>query len=266
MRNFFLFLVFNVLFGFTALAQQIDTLNIFSPSMAKTVKTIVINPLGGNNLPVVFILHGYSGNPERTLQKDIPSLFKMSADYKMIFVVPDGNYDSWYIDSPVSNSKYETFITSELVPFINSNYHTEKSKKAVVGWSMGGHGALYLGMRHPDTFSAIGSICGAINFLPYGKEYGVTKILGNRSARWKNFTAISQAKKVKKSTQKILISCGVDDPFIRQNRELHKLFLKNRINHFYIESPGKHNAEYWSAAAENQIYLLNRYFQENDEK
>lgn len=57
----------------------------------------------------------------------------------MVFVLPDGNYDSWYIDSP--NLKYETFIAKELTGFIQKNYHSDQSKTALMGWSM-------MGMAH----------------------------------------------------------------------------------------------------------------------
>lgn len=231
--------------------------------MKKSVKTLVVTPSNEKNLPTVYILHGYSGYPERTLQKDIPSLLELSVKYKMIFVLPDGNYDSWYIDSPISNSKYETFITSELVNLINSKYETEKSKKAIIGWSMGGHGALYLGLRHPEIFSGIGSICGAIDFIPYGSDYGIKKVLGNNPKDWENYTALSQVNKIKKIGQKILISCGINDVFIEQNRRLHETLQNLNVEHYYIETAGMHNADYWSIAAKDQIYLMNQYFTEN---
>lgn len=262
----FLFLITGLFFGFTASAQKVDTLSVHSPSMKKSVNTIVVSPSNEINLPTVYILHGYSGYPERTLQKDIPSLLELSVKYKMIFVLPDGNYDSWYIDSPISNSKYETFIASELAKFIDLKYETEKSKKAIIGWSMGGHGALYLGLRHPEIFSGIGSICGAIDFIPYGKEYGVTKILGSNQKDWENYTALSQVNKIKKTGQKILISCGINDVFIEQNRRLHETLQNLNVEHYYIETAGMHNADYWSVAAKHQIYLMNEYFRENEKK
>ncbi|MCL6217057.1 alpha/beta hydrolase [Zunongwangia pacifica] len=253
-----------IMFCINAFAQQIDTLEVYSTSMQKEVKTIVITPSGNNNLPTVYVLHGYSGYPERTLKKDIPSLIKLSSSYNMNFVLPDGNYDSWYIDSPIKNSKYETFITTELVDYIDHKYHTQKSQKAIMGWSMGGHGALYLGARHPELFSAIGSISGAINMLPYGEDYGVPKILGANKNNWKAYTASSQIEQFKNSVQKIIISCGYDDVLIEQNRKLHKRLIELNIPHIYIESPGKHDAAYWSEAAKTQLFLINTLFKRNE--
>ncbi|GGF68319.1 hypothetical protein GCM10011397_09090 [Wenyingzhuangia marina] len=253
-----------LLFCANAFSQQVDTLKIYSPLMEKDIKTIVVTPSKKKNLPIVYILHGYSGYPQRTLKKDIPSLLELSVKYEMIFVLPDGNYDSWYFDSPIKNSKYEGFITSELVRYIHHKYDTKNAQKAIMGWSMGGHGALYLGARHPQIFSAIGVICGAIDFVPYGEKYGIPKILGNSKKHWKNYTALSQIEKLKNSNQKLLISCGIDDPFIDENRKLHKKLIQLGIPHIYEESSGKHNAKYWSMAAKTQLFFLNEIFRSNE--
>ncbi|WP_417888023.1 alpha/beta hydrolase [Zunongwangia sp.] len=264
MKRLFLLFAFLIVYCTNALAQQIDTLEVYSKSMKKNIETIVITPSKNKNLSIIYVLHGYSGNPERTLKKDIPTLLKLSVTYNMVFVLPDGNYDSWYIDSPIKNSKYETFITSELNSYINKKYHTQQSQKAIMGWSMGGHGALYLGARHPKLFSAIVSISGAINMLAYGEDYGVTKILGNNKEKWKAYTASSQIEKLKNSNQKILISCGYNDVLIEQNLELHKKLIALNIPHYYEESPGKHNADYWADAANTQIYILHKFFKNNE--
>ncbi|WP_157136789.1 alpha/beta hydrolase [Galbibacter orientalis] len=265
MKNSMVFFAFILLICPKAFSQHIDTLEVYSSSMKKNIKTIVITPSKSKNTPTVYILHGYSGYPKRTLKKDIPSLLELSLKYKMIFVLPDGNYDSWYIDSPIKNSKYETFITAELVQYIDDKYDTEKYQRAIMGWSMGGHGALYLGARHPEIFSAIGTISGAIDFLPYGERYGVRKVLGQNKNIWKNYTAISQIEKLHNTNQKILISCGFDDPFIEQNRKLHEQLIQLHIPHNYEESPGKHNAKYWSIAAKIQLYHLNETFKNNEQ-
>lgn len=59
---------------------------------------------------------------------------------------------SQYINSTVIG-RYEDYIVKEIVPFIDYNYNV--SKRAVLGKSSGGYGALSLGMHHPQSFSAI---------------------------------------------------------------------------------------------------------------
>ncbi|MBO6184806.1 MAG: prolyl oligopeptidase family serine peptidase [Chryseobacterium sp.] len=250
--------------GTGMVAQKIDTLSVYSASMNKKIKTLVVSPSHSKNkkLPTVYVLHGYSGYPKRTLVQDIPSLSVLSEEMQMIFVLPDGNYDSWYIDSP--NLKYETFIAKELTGFIQKNYSSDSSKTALIGWSMGGHGALYIGARHQKIFSAVGSICGVIDFVPFGKEYGVPKLLGENTENWTPYTAISQIDKLKNSRQKILISCGTEDILLAQNRKFHEQLILLNIPHIYEERPGAHDAAYWSKAAVTQIFQLNQFFTNHD--
>jgi len=59
---------------------------------------------------------------------------------------------SQYINS-TAIGRYEDYIVEEIVPFINQNYNV--SKRAVLGKSSGGYGALSMGMHHPQTFDAI---------------------------------------------------------------------------------------------------------------
>nr|WP_262908789.1 alpha/beta hydrolase family protein [Chryseobacterium turcicum] len=232
--------------------------------MNKEIKTLVLHPSNEKNekLPTVYILHGYSGYPKRTLIQDIPSLVKLSEEMKMIFVLPDGNYDSWYIDSP--HLMYETFIAKELTGFIQKNYSSDQSKTALMGWSMGGHGTLYIGARHQNVFGAIGSICGVIDFVPFGREYGIPKLLGENTEKWSSYTAISQIDKLKDSRQKILISCGTGDPLITQNRKFHEQLIKLNISHIYEERPGGHDANYWSKTAVTQIFQIKQFFANHD--
>nr|WP_294781309.1 alpha/beta hydrolase family protein [uncultured Flavobacterium sp.] len=246
------------------LAQKVDTLEVYSASMQKKIKTLVISPDQKikKNIPSVYILHGYSGNPKRTMQQDIPSLLNLSREMQTYFILPDGNYDSWYIDSQTTGSKYETFIAKELVSYIDEHYKTDPSKTAIMGWSMGGHGALYIGARHQNIFEVIGSICGALDFTYYGKDYGVQKLLGENNATWKEYTALSQINRLVNSKQKILISCGTDDYLIGQNRELHQKLIDLKVPHIYEERPGAHDAAYWSKAADTQLFQINNFFKE----
>ncbi|MGE0389586.1 MAG: alpha/beta hydrolase [Candidatus Nitrosocosmicus sp.] len=61
---------------------------------------------------------------------------------------------SQYINSSAVG-RYEDYVVDEIVPFIDRNYNV--SKRAVLGKSSGGYGALSMGMHHPQIFSAIGA-------------------------------------------------------------------------------------------------------------
>lgn len=64
--------------------------------------------------------------------------------------------NSFYINSELNNVQYETYFIEELIPFIDTNFNTlaDRNFRAIMGQSMGGYGALLLGMRNPNTFAA----------------------------------------------------------------------------------------------------------------
>jgi S-formylglutathione hydrolase FrmB len=126
--------------------------------MKKNIKAVVITPDSykeAKALPVVYLLHGYSGNYADWITK--AAGFEKAVDlYNMIIVCPDGN-NSWYWDSPLDEKyKYETYVSGELVKWVDGRYKTIKSRegRAITGLSMGGHGALYLALKHQDIFGA----------------------------------------------------------------------------------------------------------------
>ena len=67
---------------------------------------------------------------------------------------------------------------------------------------------------------------------------------------------------VEKNKLKLIIDCGVDDFFIDVNRKLHDKMLTLKINHDYIERPGKHNIDYWENSLKFQLLFFNNFFKE----
>ena len=154
-------------------AAKVDTLLIKSPSMNKDVQVVVVTPdaaLGKKAVacPTIYLLHGYGGNAKTWI--DIkPNLPQIADEKGIIFVCPDGK-NSWYWDSPVDpRSRYETYVSAELVSCVDSLYRTVRSRRgrAITGYSMGGHGALWLAFRHPDVFGACGSMSGGVDIRPF---------------------------------------------------------------------------------------------------
>ena len=149
-------------------AAVIDTVQTLSTTMKKQIKAIVITPdnySNGKEFPVVYLLHGFSGNYKDYINQ-VKGIEKWTDIYDMIIVCPDGGFSSWYFDSPVDkNMKYETYISSELVTWIDKNYKTIKTSngRAISGLSMAGHGALYIALRHQDVFGSAGSMSGGVD-------------------------------------------------------------------------------------------------------
>lgn len=250
-------------------AQKVTHQEVFSAKMNKNVKTIIITPdmQQGATYPSVYILHGYSGNPERTIKQDIPDLVQKAQEYKTIYVLPDGNYNSWYVDSPlVKDSQYQTFIGQELVDFVNKNYPVKNDKKnrGILGWSMGGYGAVNIGTAYNHTFGIVGSSCGALDFNSFGEgytHYQVDKVLGSAISLNPKFLTDNKVKTMATAEQQYIFDCGTEDTqMIEMNRKFHKKLTDLEIQHLYIESLGIHDPKYWSRSLSEQLTLFNRFF------
>ncbi len=263
-------LVFPVIVSFLSFthAARVDTVDTFSPSMNKVIKAVVITPDsydGMKEFPVVYLLHGYSGSYRDWVR--LAKNVEVYADKLNILIVcPDGGYGSWYWDSPADPSfKYETFMVSELIPWVDDHYKTIKDKKGrgITGLSMGGHGALYLAIRHQDVFGAAGSMSGGVDIRPFPNNWDMAKRLGAYAEfpdRWEKHTVMNLLHLLKPNALALIVDCGTEDFFLKVNERLHQELLYRNIPHDYIVRPGAHNWPYWANAVSYQLLFMSRFF------
>jgi S-formylglutathione hydrolase FrmB len=254
---------------FAAFPASVDTVNIFSPSMHKSIKCVVIRP--GNyqklqlHFPVVYLLHGYSDHCD-TWVKTVPTVKNYADDMQLIIVCPDGGYSSWYFDSPLDSAfRYDTHISREVVPYIDGQYRTipDRDHRAITGHSMGGHGALYLALRHPDVFGAAGSMSGGVDLRPFPMEWDIAKRIGDAqtyAVNWNERSIVTMVGHPLSQPVSMMIECGTGDFFYQVNLQLHDKMLDLKIPHDYVERPGSHTWSYWANAIEYQLLFFKKHF------
>ncbi|MDR0582076.1 MAG: esterase family protein [Prevotellaceae bacterium] len=254
---------------FNAGAARVDSVAIVSAAMNVPVKTVVIvpdavRPHPAQNYPVIYLLHGYSGNEQSwiTTKPDLP---RIADERGVIFVCPDGK-NSWYLDSPMDTlSKYETFISVELVAYVDTHYPTlaGRAYRAITGLSMGGHGALYNAFRHKDVFGAVGSTSGAVDIRQRGSNYGLVNLLGDLSTHRENWESRSVHKQIAligNGDLAIYFDCGVSDFCFPLNEALHRALWEKGIDHEYTTRQGAHNHTYWNNAIDYHILFFCKFF------
>ncbi len=259
-----------LLIAVATFAGKVDTVYFYSKALKKETKFTIATPenysLKKNQYPVVYLLHGHSGNYSDWSQ--ITSLAAKADELNVIIVCPDGGYNSWYFDSPVDSAvRYETMVSVELINYIDTHYATiaDRKHRAITGLSMGGHGGLYLGFRHKDLFGAVGSTSGGVDIRPFPKNWQLSKVLGDletHTANWDSNTVINLVDRVKNGEQKIIVDCGTGDFFLEVNRKLHQKLLELKIDHDYTERPGGHNRPYWNNSIDYQLLFFKKYFEE----
>ena len=147
-----------LLIGMISMAYTEKNEKVYSKSLNKDVDVTLTLPSSyekGKDYPVIYTLNGWSGNNRNFPDK--MNIGELSDKYDIIYVSPDGGYDTWYISN-------ENFISNELIKYIDGKYKTDKKreKRAITGLSMGGFGAFYLGIKHKDIFGNIGSMSGGV--------------------------------------------------------------------------------------------------------
>jgi S-formylglutathione hydrolase FrmB len=252
----------------TAQAAIVDTIQVYSQSMQKNIKAVIVTPdnyASAKVLPVVYLLHGYSGNHLDWINK-AKGFEKASDQYNLIIVCPDGGFSSWYWNSPDDpKSQYETFVSDELVKAVDSQFKTIKDRKgrAITGLSMGGHGALYLALKHQEVFGPAGSMSGGVDIRPFPNNWDIAKRLGTyaeQPERWEKNTVINLLNLLTPNSMAIIVDCGTEDFFFKVNENLHQQLLYLNIPHDFITRPGGHSWPYWTNAVKFQMLFMSNYF------
>ena len=117
--------------------EQADTVEILSTKMGRLIKNTIILPSqyfedeSSNVLyPVIYLLNGHGGGYS-SWGLIRPDLDYIASELGAIIVCPDGE-NSWYWDSPINpSSQFETYVSTELVGYIDDNYRTIHTRSRV---------------------------------------------------------------------------------------------------------------------------------------
>lgn len=113
--------------------------------------------------PVLYALHGYSiGAEQWTHEIHVPQTIEGAfalGSKEMIVVLPDSKtvYGGSMYSRSQTTGDFEQFIAHDLVSYIDAHYRTipDRKSRGLVGHSMGGYGALRIGMKYPDVYGAL---------------------------------------------------------------------------------------------------------------
>jgi S-formylglutathione hydrolase len=132
--------------------------------------------------PVLYLLHGYTDSDARwfglmgkhflSVQAAVDKAYANGAR-ELIIVMPDAftKYAGSMYSSSVTTGDWETFVTRDLVAYVDKHYRTiaKPASRGLAGHSMGGYGTVRLGMKHPGIFSslyALSPCCMGANLQP----------------------------------------------------------------------------------------------------
>lgn len=154
----------------SALPAGLQTVSFFSPAVSRQMKFDMVLPPGydesDERYPVIYLLHGYMQN-YTVWGRNLGAAFYARHFSDLIVVMPDAG-NSWYINYASSEANqrnnWEDHIVRDVIGHVDSNFRTiaRREGRAIAGLSMGGYGAIMLGLRHPDRFVSMASTSGAL--------------------------------------------------------------------------------------------------------
>ena len=218
-------------------------INYYSEPLQKQTGMIVIASGCGAPCPVVYLLHGLSD--DYTIWQRRTSIERYVERCDFIVVMLDGAR-SFYTDMPGGLGNYEQHILYS-VRFIDATFRTIDSPAArgIEGLSMGGYGAIKLGLKYPEIFGSAVSHSGALDITALLQAHDMPDmhaIYGEQVKPDEDCLALAARPGPKPALR---IDCGVDDFLIEQNRRFHAHLASLNIPHEYAEFPGEHTWDYW---------------------
>jgi S-formylglutathione hydrolase len=130
-----------------------------------------------------------------------------------------GSGASFYVNATqepwARHYKMADYLVKELVPLILQNFYCYDSRVHIMGHSMGGHGALTLGLRNPDLFASISAFAPILNptKCPWG-EKAFKGYLGDSREQWKEYDATCLVAAAQGENIPLLIDQGLADEFL----------------------------------------------------
>ncbi|MFQ6003947.1 MAG: alpha/beta hydrolase [Woeseia sp.] len=210
---------------------------------------------GGKSYPVVYWLHGayerpYSATP---VAKRLDAAIRAGDAVEMILVsCIDPTGLSMWVDSKDGRLPMETLIIEELIPYVDGNYRTiaERRGRAIEGFSMGGYGAAYLGIRYRQLFSSVSVLAGALHTPEtlrarrraiFENVFGGDPGYARERSPWRVLEAAAENIRGKTSMR---VFVGADDLLLDWNRNYHSALDDLAIEHQWgIVPDSPHNLE-----------------------
>ncbi|WNQ11839.1 alpha/beta hydrolase family protein [Paenibacillus aurantius] len=254
----------------------------FSSTLFRRQTCFVYLPPGyessDQHYPTIYLLHGLYGSESDWTQKGgaeatLDRLLAAGELRECIVVMPnDGGYGhgTFYLDWYDGTGNFEQYITDDLVPFIDSHYRTlpAPESRAIGGLSMGGFGAFYLALRHPELFGAASSLSGAIgspsllSFKDYSRSE-FPRMLGPVTgpyARERDLARLVEQRAKEGALPQLHFTCGTED-YLYPLSCGFKVHLEGLgVGHEYTEYPGAHTWDYWSEHLPETLRFMEKAF------
>lgn len=183
--------------------------------------------------PVLWYLSGLTCTHQNVMDKG--EYRRLAAELGLIVVCPDTSPrgadvpdepDNWqfgcgagfYVDAAqppyAENYRMYTYVTEELPALVASEFPADMSRQAIFGHSMGGHGALTIALKNPDTFRSCSAFAPIVQPSTAGwSRPALEKYLGTDEAAWRAYDACALVEDGRRFPE-FLVDQGTADGFL----------------------------------------------------
>ncbi len=218
------------------------SVTFFSDGLGKRASYNVILPDEGEGpFPVLMQLHGLSDDGNSWIQRS--NLVRHVAGLPLIVVLPDGGtsgYLNWKASDRLHKNRYEDVLMTDTPNHVQRHFNVRDGQWAIGGLSMGGYGAMRLGLKHPERFCSIWAHSSAFHL-----HGGLDPALLEGAIDDANVFKVADALVGRDDLPVIAFDCGTEDELLEYNRQFHEHLQGLNIEHRYAEHPGAHNWDYW---------------------
>lgn len=217
------------------------------------------------DLPLVILLHGVYGSAWVWTQKagvhiTAWELMQKGIIKPMVIAMPsDGLWGDGSGYLPHNQKDFEKWIVEDVPNAVTKNIPSlsKASDVFISGLSMGGFGALRLGIKYAQKFKGISAHSSITDIaqMPLFVEES-TENYDQEDKRENSVLGVLN-KYGGSDIPKLRFDCGSEDDLIPHNRELHDALNKAKISHVYEEFPGAHEWEYWQEHIKETLLFFN---------
>jgi S-formylglutathione hydrolase FrmB len=233
--------------------MTIGTMRMKSAALARPVPYTIILPnpddAGPGPYHVIAQLHGYWDDHQAWIYKS--NIARYLERLPLIMVFPNGE-NGYYVNGE-PHRRYEDMIVQDLWEHVNRTYPVRPDTPwAIGGLSMGGYGALRLGLKYPEQFA---SIFAHSSFIPGPTEFAEWAAAAADNSWLQQVVRLNAAgdldcqhwagQAAQGTLPRLSFDCGTADQLLDQNRRFQDYLTAQAIPHSYAEHPGGHTWQYW---------------------